>query len=276
MNALEKFLYALQAPMTTPQPYGLWHITCMLIVAALTVFLVLRFRDTDDKTLRRILLIAWVAMVVSEIYKQVIFAFDCDGLTTAWSYAWYAFPFQFCSTPLYALPFVIFLKDGPVRDAVIAFLSTFSLFAGLAVMLYPGDVFISYIGINVQTMLHHGLQVALGIYLAAYCRRRMNRRKFLSGLAVFAAFVAVAMTLNIAMHHIHLAAGIDATFNMFYISPYHNCTLPVLSVIDPLLPYPVFLMVYLLGFALVSALVYGAEKGVIALIDRHAKHHEAH
>jgi len=263
MNIFEKIVYTLQADMETPTTFGLWHITSVILMIGLCVLLVWRFGNASDKTLRRILLIAWLAIFLSEVYKQIIFSFDFDGTAASWSYTWYAFPFQFCSTPLYALPLAVFLKDGRARNAVLTFLSTFSLFAGLAVMIYPNDVFISTIGINIQTMLHHGSQVVIGVLIAVHERRRTSKRQFVHGVAVFAAFTLIAMGLNIAMHYIHLANGIDATFNMFYISPFHDCTLPVLSIFYPLLPYPLFLICYLAGFSLVAALVYGIQYGII-------------
>ena len=265
MSLFEKLVYALQAEMETPAPYGVWHICFLLLTVALSAFVVWRFRDASDRVLRRLLMITWIVLAVLEVYKQVVFSLDVSDGAAAWGYQWYAFPFQFCSTPLYALPFVIFLKDGRVRDAVMAFFATFSLFAGLAVMLYPADVFIGMIGINIQTMVHHGGQVVIGVLLAARCRHRMNFRFYLGSLAVFAVFVAVAMALNLSVHGLLTAAGSDATFNMFFISPYHDCTLPVLSAISPKVPYPLFLLIYLTGFAAVSAVMMGIEKGILAL-----------
>ena len=40
------------------------------------------------------------------------------------------------------------------------------------------------------------------------------------------------------------------TFNMFYISPFYPCTLPVLNIIYEKTPYIVFLLCYILGFLL--------------------------
>jgi len=263
MNTFEKIVYALQADMETPATFGLWHIISFVLMIGLCVLLLWRFGNASDKTLRYILLITWGVVFLAEVYKQIVFSFDFDGTTASWSYTWYAFPFQFCSTPLYALPLAAFLKEGKVRSAVLTFLSTFSLFAGLAVMIYPNDVFISLIGINVQTMLHHGSQVVIGVLIAYHERHRIGKRQFLHGVTVFAAFALIAMVLNIAMHYIHLAHGIDATFNMFFISPFHDCTLPVLSIFYPLLPYPLFLICYLIGFSLVAALIYGIQYIII-------------
>ncbi len=273
MSLFEKIIHALDATMEVPQCYGLWHIASVLLVAALTAFLVLRFRNADDRTLRRIIFTAWALMVVSEIYKQLIFSLSVtDGVAT-WKYLWYAFPFQFCSMPLYALPVIIWAPEGRVRDAVMAFVATFSLFAGLAVMCYPGDVFTNEIGINIQTMLHHGLQVVLGVFLFAYARRRATFRSFLTGIPVFATFVLTAMVLNLALPAC-IPAVADADFNMFFISPYHDCTLPVLSSLYPILPYPIFLLLYIFGFTVVAGVIYAIERGILALLNRKQSHVE--
>ena len=87
-------------------------------------------------------------------------------------YDWYYLPYQFCSTPLYVLPFVAFLKNSKARDAIMAFTSFYCMFGGIAVMLYPGDVFIESLGISIQTMVHHGLQLALGVYVTVWNRKR--------------------------------------------------------------------------------------------------------
>jgi hypothetical protein len=42
----------------------------------------------------------------------------------------------------------------------------------------------------------------------------------------------------------------------------------VLSAIYPLVPYPVYLLMYVLGFALVSALVYTIEKCTVMICSR--------
>lgn len=257
MNALAKLLLFLQRTMETPESYGAFHLLAVLIVVGATVLLCLKLRDADEKTVRRLLLIAWITVVTLEIYKQIIFTFDVNdtGVITG-DYSWYAFPFQFCSTPLYVLPLAIFMKNGRLRDAAIAYLCTFSLFGGLVVMTYPNDVFISTIGINIQTMVHHGLQVVLGIFLAVHNRRRLSPAHFLGALPLFTVMVTTAMLLNVGVYHVLTARGLDDVFNMFFVSPYHPCTLPVLSTVYELTPYPVFLFIYLIGFSLAAALVY--------------------
>jgi hypothetical protein len=107
-------------------------------------------------------------------------------------------------------------------------------------------------------MVHHGLQIVLGIYFIAYKRKKFTKNYFLGGIPVFAALITVAMLLNLFVH-----PRIEETFNMFYISPYHDCTLPILSMIYPKVPYLVFLLLYALGFVFVAFIVYSVSKLVL-------------
>ena len=101
MNLFEKIVYALSFKITTPVAYGWFHIMCLILTATISVFVALKLKDADDKKINRFLLIMSVIMLSFEVYKQTVFSFNYnDGIVT-WDYQWYAFPFQFCSTPMY-------------------------------------------------------------------------------------------------------------------------------------------------------------------------------
>ena len=271
MKFFGSILNFLEATMKTPTNFSWFHLMFIAIAILITALLCIKFKNCDDKIFRRIVFIGWILLVVLEVYKQIVFTFDYDGTTITGDYQWYAFPFQFCSTPLFALPFIAFLKDGKVRDAVIMYMATFSLFAGLAVFVYPNDVFIETIGINIQTMIHHGSQIVFGIFFAAYFRKKLNLKRFLSSIAVFAVFCSIAIFLNIIVHHAFIANGIDETFNMFYISPYYPCTLPILSTVYEKVHYSIFIILYIFGFALVAYIIYSIEKLIINLSEKGKK-----
>lgn len=269
MNFFEKIVYFFSAEMTTPTNYGVWHIVSLLLMIGLTIFLCVKFKDCKDKTFRRIIWISWVVILVLEIYKQIVFSFDWDGNIATWDFEWYAFPFQLCSTPLYLLPFVAFLKEGKVRDSIMSFMATFAFFGGLATMLYPNNVYISTIGINIQTMVHHGLQVVLGIFIFVYNRKKFNIKFFLLGIIPFVILIAIAMLSNLVMYH-----AINETFNMFYISPYYECVLPLLGDIQKVVPYIVFLLIYVVGFVAVACIMYFIMFGIYKLCLKLRKRHE--
>lgn len=268
MNFFEKIIKILDSTMTAPTNYSFFHIMFLLAVIGLTIFISIKYKNCSEKVFNKILLVFWIVIVGLEIYKQIVFSFSVSDSEAVWSYKWYAFPFQFCSTPLYVLPFVIFLNDGKIRDAFLAFISTFVLFAGLAVMVYPNDVFCETIGINIQTMIHHGSQVVLGIFCIVRYRDKLEISYCLKAIIVFACVLVIAMIMNIVIYHVFQANNIDQTFNMFFISPYFDCTLPVLSLIYPKVPYIVFLMIYIFGFALITFIIYYVSKLIINAVSK--------
>ena len=276
MTAFENFLYrGLSSTMEKPALYGAFHIISILLTIALTVCAVLFLRNASDKKMRIIVFVAWFIMTFFEVGKQLLFSMNVTGDLMTWEYNWYSFPFQFCSTPYYTLPFIFLLKDCKVRRAIMAYIATFSLFAGFIVMVLPTSVFNTYTFINVQTMIIHGFQVVLGAWMAAYNRDRLNLPFFGSGLITFAGFSSVAIILNVVMPKYLEAKGIETVFNMFFISPYYNNDVPVLSALYPILPYPVYLIVYLLGFGLAASIMFGIGKGIAALTLRKEKQTES-
>ena len=268
MNIFEKLISFLESGTVVPKPYGIFHLVSVAITALITFLLIKYFKDCDDKTLRKLVLSFWIAFIILEIYKQTHMSFHFNDGDPYWDYQWYAFPFQFCSSPHFILPFVIFMKDGKVRDACISFMSFYCFVAGVSVFLVPTDVFTEVIGNNIQTMYHHGMQIVFGIYFMVHFRKKLSFKYLTSGLTVLASLIAVALVLDVAIYKYFMANGIDETFNMFFISPYFPCTLPVLSSIYAAVPYPVFLLLYISAFLIGGGIVYLAAMGTRALVTK--------
>ena len=188
-------------------------------------------------------------MILFEVYKQLNFSYNPS--TDTWNYQWYAFPFQFCSTPMYILLLVGLTKPGKVQDALCSFLATFGLFAGLAVMAFPSTVFVPTIGINIQTMVHHGMMVVIGVFMWVSGRAKLNHKTLLKAVIVFSILATIAYVSNILFYHF----GDGSAFNMFFISPYGVCDIPFLILLQPLVPHIVFLLFYLFGFALAAYII---------------------
>ncbi len=254
MGAFEKFIVAISKTSVEPQMFGHVHLICLGIMLTLIVLLCVFAKNWQEKNVKKLLLAVWLIMVITEVYKQLVFSYN--GTNDKWDFQWYAFPFQLCSSPIYVLPFYIFSKKESVKHACAAFLMTFSLFGGLATMIYPPQVFIEIIGVNVQTMIHHGLQVVIGVFLACYYRKNLNFKFFLKGIVVYLILFAAAMIMNFTVPHF-----IDESFNMFYISMYEACTLPLLGdIVYPNVPWIVFLFIYFLGFVLIAFIIFYLEK----------------
>lgn len=246
-----KFLQFLQSRMTTPTAYGWYHLMCLGIIIALSIGLSFAFRHASDKKIRIFLLITSIIMILLEIYKQFIFSYDIENNKIVWDYEWYAFPFQFCSTPMYIALIASLIKKGKVQDCLYSFLATFGLFAGALVMFYPGNVFMSYIGINIQTMFHHGMMAVIGIVLLTSKSVKIEHKTILKAGIVFLSLIITALLMNC----IYVWLGGAEDFNMFYISPYKECELVVFSTIQANTPYIVFLLSYVIGFGIAGYLI---------------------
>lgn len=245
MEFLNPLMEAMNWEMTRPGNYSLFHIICLIITFASAIALSLWHRKHPADRQRKVLLITTVIVIIFEIYKQLIFSYRAN-----WEYPWYIFPMQFCSTPMYVGLLAGLTKKGKIHESASAYMVTFSLFAGLAVMLYPNDVFIEVTGVNIQTMICHGSMVFLAIYLMATGYVKIGFMTVLKAVPMFAFFLLVAMGLNEWAFQSGLLE--NHGFNMFYISPYVTGTLPVYSEIQKIVPYPWNLFIYIAGFTLLA------------------------
>ena len=265
MDFLVKLIELARSEMEIPTNYGWFHLIFIGITVIASILMCVFFGNASEAKVRRACFVMWVVIVVLEIYKQLMYTFAVDGGSIVTDYEWEFFPFQLCSSPLYILPFVAFLPSGKVHDMMCAFMIAFSIFGGICVYIFPGDVFCPYIAINLQTMIHHGIQIVSGVFLAARYRDRLKIKYYFGGAVIFVAMMGVAMLLNYVVTPLLRGAGIDDKFSMFYVSPYEACHLPILSMIYPLVPFPVFLVIYLFGFMLAAAIIFYIAKGIAFL-----------
>ena len=270
MEIWTRILQILDTQMTVPSLFGWYHVLWLGIVVAASLALGLRGHNRSFDNVRKIVLILSVITIVLEVYKQINYTFG-DG-SAAPAYQWYAFPWQFCSTPMYIGLVAGLTKKGKFHDALCAYLATFGMFAGIAVMLYPGDVFIGTVGINIQTMVCHGGMVVLGVLLLASGHVELRLRTVLKALPVFVTTLLMAVIMNEAAYRAGLLE--NHNFNMFFVSPYCDPSLPVYSLVQAVLPFPWSLAVYVLGFTAAAAIVLALGMGIDKLVAR-SKNKEA-
>ena len=250
------FLKFLQAPSPKPKPYGVYHLSVLVLAAVLTLFLCAFFRDAAERTMRRIVTWVWILLVVLELYKQLVSCAYISGEEVTLAYAWGAFPFQLCSMPLYVLPLVAFLPDGALRRALMAFSSTFALFGGLVVLINPSTVFCGSLGMNIQTMAHHVLQMSVGVYIGVFARYDLGWRQFWHGTGVFLVLLSVAVYLNEVVHGYLLHIGSTTHFNMFFVSPYYPGPIGFINEWHGNMPPMLFVLLYAVGLTLAAALIF--------------------
>ncbi len=265
MTFWQNVLKILDLSMETPQPYGWFHLLSLALTAAATVLLCLRCRRWSATRIRHLVLFTAISVAVLEVYKQINFGFSyTHGIT--FDYAWYAFPFQFCSTPMYVGLLAGLTRKGRVHEAACAYLSTYAVFAGICVMLYPTTVFVDTIGINIQTMVCHGSMIVIGVYLLCSGYVTLTHKTLFKAAPVFALCVAIAMGMNEIAYRTGLLE--TDTFDMFFISPYGTPSLPVYSLVQAVVPFPWCLLLYILGFTLAAYLILLAGMAVRALVSK--------
>ena len=243
----------LDAQMQTPTMYGWFHLLFFAVSIAAGILLCIRCKQAKAGFIWKLLLVVSILTLVLEAYKQINYTFSYDGQGVSADYQWYAFPFQFCSTPMYVGLLAGALRKGKVHDALCAYLGTYALFAGLCVMLYPAQVFIGTIGINIQTMICHGSMITVGIYLLYTQHVKLEHKTILKAIPVFACLIAMAAIMN----EIAYASGLLEweTFNMFFISPHCEPSLPVYSLVQAVVSYPWSLIIYIVMFTLAAYLM---------------------
>lgn len=262
MAICQAILAFLDSSMETPLPYGWFHLLWFALSFLALIPLCRYPKNPSDAHVRRVVWITALVVAVLEVYKQINYTFSYENGIAA-DYQWYAFPFQFCSTPMYVGLLAGIIKKGKVHESLCAYLATYAMFAGLSVMVYPTSVFISTIGINIQTMICHGSMITVGIYLFYSGYVPLKHKTILKALPVFAVNVGIAVVLNEIAHVTGLLER--ETFNMFFVSPYCEPHLPVYSLVQRLVPFPICLLVYIMGFTAAAYLVLLIAMGVAVL-----------
>ena len=248
-----------------PPSFGAHHLIYIALFAIGTFVLCYFLKDCTDKTMRRLTLFVWIPFALGEVGNQLIYTH------TYGAYQWEFFPFQLCSTPIYVMPFVAFMKDCKFRDAIMAFMSTFAFFGGLVVFIYPNDVFCPTVFINHKTMLHHGTQIAMGVFYFVYNRKKVNFAYFVRAIYVFVACCVVAIFITEIGYATIVKNDPEQMINMFYFSRHFGSHLPILSnvwqAVKDVAP-ALFTPIYIVGFSVAALLMQYIMVGIYRLVQK--------
>lgn len=268
MNFFEKILYFLQhLKMREPESFGWFHWLWIFLTIFSVVVLVKRRVKHDEKQLKIILFTYGVVAFILELIKQLIWAFNYDSVNkiVTFEYEWYAFPFQLCTTPIFVSLICCFLKDNKIRRAMLSYMAFVTILGSLATAIIPDSCFVSDILVNIHTMWLHFGSLVVSVYLLISNEVKLDIINLKNALLVFLIFVGIAQVLNFAIYGSGLLNG--QTFNMFYISPYFESTLPVFDIIWQSVAYPLFLLTYLCVIATGSFIIYFVVWGIKKLVS---------
>ena len=255
-----------ETEMPCPTSYGWFHLLFFALSILAGILLCVTHKKGDDARVRRAVFVTGILVIALEIYKMFVYSFYIEDNRLVFDFQWYAFPWQFCSIPMYVSALTGIFKKGKIHNSLMAFLATYAVFAGLCVMLYPNDVFINEIGINIQTMICHGSMLTIGIYLYGSGYVKTEHKTILRAIPVFATAVGVAIALNEVMFYSGVLNG--ETFNMFFVSRHFDGTLPVYSIVQSLIPYPFCLIAYIIAFSLAAYIMMLGAWGIQKIAAR--------
>ena len=263
---MEKVLHFFQGEMDVPGLFSWFHFVMLIPIIAFSILLPLFFRNSSEKTYKRILFYAWITLLVLEVIKQIIKAFHY-GSPSYWEYSIRDFPFSICSMIYYFVPIILFVdkeKHPKIVDAAIGYMCFICLVAGLAVCIYTNMIMSNLIFINIQSLVHHGTQVVLGIYIFVWNRKSITVRTVYRSLIAFVITAAIAIGINLAFY--------PHFINMFFINPTRITNLPIGNIVQEKAGYPVYLLLFLLTISGVTFLMYFIETFIYKLILKKEMH----
>ena len=268
MNFFERMIEFLRFEMEKPEPYGIFHIISLLIIIALVFVIAGTKKNASDHGLRLVLGTYGFVSLILEIIKQLLFSTELDAATgnMIWDYQLYAFPFQFCSTPMYAACIACFMKDCKVRRALISYMSFFTILGSFMVMMIPTTIFTETTLINIHTTFLHAGGLVVSMFLIIHGHVKIEFKTVLSGLIVYAICVILANTLNVVVYESGILNG--ESFDMFFLSPYFENDMPVFSIIEDYVHPILYIGIYIFAFLLGASIVYSISKGIAALSSK--------
>ena len=240
----------------TPEPLGTLHITSLVAMGLAIVFFTIIFYRANDKIVKKLCFGFWLVFIIIELGKQFGAATTISDGKLIFDYSLGALPLHVCSSPFYVLPIFFLAKKELTKHVSALFLCTFSLIGGLAAMTFPDTVFGTQIYTNLQSMIHHSMQIAVGVALGLRYGQRFNKSKFFGAVAIFLSLAAVALATNLITHEYFVQNGMSSELNMFFISPYLRFVPPAISGLGiEEMPYPLYLFSFLSLFIIVALIL---------------------
>ena len=257
---MESFMNFLSGRMEEPGIFSWFHFIALIPIIAAAILIPYFFKDAKEKTYKRILLIIWIILIILEIFKQLVKAYH-QGEPSYWEYSIRDFPFSICSMVYYLVPIILFVnkeKFPKIIDAVNGYLCLISLTMGIVVCIYTKMVTSDLIFINIQTMIHHGALIVIGVLVYVWNRNNITIKTFYRSLIAFAITAVIAIIINVAFY--------PHFINMFFINPTRITNLPIGSVVQENAGYAVYLIGFLSTIALVTFLTYLVETSIYKLV----------
>lgn len=207
---LDQFMAETAWRMTPPTPYGPFHLSYAIVGFILCVFLAKKLRNLSDRGNRILLVGVGLFLAVCEVYKQLFHYYYIQDN----SYAWWIFPFQLCSVPMYLCIIAPLLKKGKVQQGMYNFMMIYNLLGGFITFFEPSGIITQYWTITLHAFTWHMVLVFVGLYLAFSGRGGKEIKDYKMATVTFLVLCVVAFCINLLFWD---ESG--GSINMFFIGP---------------------------------------------------------
>ena len=232
----------------TPELFGIFHLSSLALILMISIFLLFVFRKKDEDELLSFIHVCGIVMVISEVWKQ-IFTHICvfNNIYNMWF-----FPWQLCSMAMYCGLFIN-IRNRKIQNALLVFLSSFSLLSALIALIGPLDMLRPQILLTCHGFIYHGMMVFMSL-ASIFILRKRNDHKFKDAVILYLGMAVIAEIINVTGHLV--LHDIHREPDMFYITPYYPSTQPVFNTIALKFGIPAEIVFYLTVIALFSYLLY--------------------
>lgn len=246
MNWLDSFMDMTAWEITKPRAYGPFHLIFTFVGIALCAFLAWRLRKVGEKGNKIVLLSVGIFLMLTEIYKQFFYFYHMENN----EYAFWIFPFQLCSVPMYLCIIAALIKRGSVQTGMYSFMTTFNLLGGIMAFIEPSGIIHSHLTLLLHAFVWHLSLIFIGFYLIASGRCAKTKRDFKYAVLTFLALCVLAFVINLILWK---PSGGD--INMFFIGP-KNSSLAVFKWIAENFGWYVSTLLYIPSVCLGAYLIF--------------------
>lgn len=241
-----------------------FHICFLVFNIILTTVLIILFRKCKPLTLKIVVGIAWLIMVGLEIGKQINWSYAPLDPLTYRGISMVVFPYAICSLPYYIWPLFIFLPDCKFRTIISIIIGVYIFYPAVGFQFYPGTL-CTRIYINHQTMIHHGLQLAIGLLVFVHEYKKFTFKNLIFSSLIMVGLAGIAIALNVVITNKY-----NVDINLWELNPLegHATIQPVYKDVYNLVPFPVYFIIYMIIFISIGIFTYFFVKGIIALCSK--------
>ncbi len=241
---MNKFLEWLAYPMERPQSYSIFHLVFAIIGLAIVIASAYFLRNLNPKKNRILLGLVGFVLVVSEIIK-ILFN---NHIINYDRFAWWVFPYQLCSIPMYLCLICAFVKNEKVNSWLYEFMFAVGLSTAIVALIEPSGLHKDYWFLTCHSYIWHLLLVFVGLYLFLSKRAGNKILGYLKSSACLGVVVIIGFILNLTIK--------KPGFNALYMSPYAKSPLAVFDQIWAKSGWIVCNLLYLIAILLLSAIFY--------------------